>query len=134
MQLLNHALNEKFSKAHIEDQLRQAKHQLSVRKNQMHSDPLNPMYADHEQKAAENLRKVKDDYTIRTLTIDGTICTEQGKIQEAFLQHFKGIMCCKLENQQSINMDIINKDPILNDQHRNILNLLFSPDEIKDAM
>ena len=62
MQLLKHALKAKFSKAHIEDQLRQPEHQLSVRQNQMHSDPLNPMYAVHEQKATENLRKVKDDY------------------------------------------------------------------------
>lgn len=90
------------------------------------------MYANNEQKAAENLRKVKDDYasyisqkaklnwlkcrddntklfigasknrkngnTIQNLTIGGTICTNQGKIQEAFLQYFKDILCGKLEN------------------------------------
>lgn len=67
---------------------------------------------------------------VRALTIDGNIVTEQGKIQDVFLQHFKGIMCGKLENRLRINMEIISEGPILNDYHRNALNLQFTPDEI----
>ena len=168
MQLLKHVLKAKFSKTHIEDQLRQAEHHLNAIQVHMHSDHMNPMHAEQEQNATENLRKVKVYYasyisqkvelnwlkygdnntkvfdksikskrngnTIRTLTVDGTTITEQCKIQEAFLKHFKGIICGKMENQQCINMDIIGEGPILNDQHRNILNLHFSPDVIKVAM
>ena len=43
-------------------------------------------------------------------------------------------MCGKLENRQLINMDIISEGPILNDQHKNTLNLHFSLDEIRAAM
>lgn len=49
-------------KTHIEDQLRQAEHHLSVTQNHMHSKPLNPIYAKQEHKAAESLRKVKADF------------------------------------------------------------------------
>src|SRR5688500_15833392 len=63
MQMLKPVLRAKFSKTHIEDQLRKAEHHLSVTQNQMQSKPLNPRYAEKEQKAAENLRKVKADFT-----------------------------------------------------------------------
>lgn len=43
-------------------------------------------------------------------------------------------MCGKLENRQRININIIIEGTILNDQHRNILNLQFSPNEIKNVM
>ena len=62
MQLLKPVLREKFSKTHIEDQLRQVEHHLSVTQNYMHSAPLNPMYANQEQIAVQNLRKVKADF------------------------------------------------------------------------
>ncbi|CAO2841465.1 unnamed protein product [Amaranthus hypochondriacus] len=57
MQMLKRELKAKFSKNHIEDQLREAERQLSTRQNQMHSNPLNPLDAELEQKLAEISRK-----------------------------------------------------------------------------
>ncbi|CAO2825124.1 unnamed protein product [Amaranthus hypochondriacus] len=62
MQILKQELKTKFSKNHIEDKLRNAEHQLNIRQNHLHSNPLNPLYAELEQKAVEILRKAKTDY------------------------------------------------------------------------
>ena len=60
--MLKNSLKSKFMSTHMEDQLRQAEHQLMDSQNYMHSNPLNPGYADQEHAAAEYLRKIKAYY------------------------------------------------------------------------
>ena len=162
--MLKKVLKGKFMSTHIENQLKQAAHQLLDIQDYMHTNPLNPVYAEQEHATTEYLRKIKDDYTsytrqrakmnwlklgddntnlfhnsiknkrkgntIHSIYVDGIRTTNQ----QAILQYFKGILCENLDSQHRINMDIINKRPILNDIHRSVLNLNFSYEEIKDAM
>ena len=51
---------------YTEDQLRHAEHQLIDIQDQMHSNPLNPVYTEQEHAAAEYLRKIKADYVSYT--------------------------------------------------------------------
>ncbi|CAO2820837.1 unnamed protein product [Amaranthus hypochondriacus] len=55
MQILKQDFKTKFAQSHIEDNLRDAERQLSLKQNQMHSNPLNLRYAEMEQEAAEVL-------------------------------------------------------------------------------
>lgn len=68
------------------------------------------------------------------MQVDGCRTTDQNKIQQAFLQYFKGILSSELENRIRINMEIINEGPSLNEQHKHLLNLHFTHNEIKEAM
>lgn len=66
MQMLKKELKKKYMSTHIEDNLRQAEHHLAEMQNLMHSDPMNPLFVEHEHKAAQNLREIKNDYAMYT--------------------------------------------------------------------
>ncbi|CAO2830755.1 unnamed protein product [Amaranthus hypochondriacus] len=92
-------------------------------------------YGDDNTKLFHNsIKQRRSANTIHTLHINGHNTTDQGKIQQAFVQYFKGILGGNMVNRQRIDMSIINEGPSLNTHHSQLLNLNFTHDEIKNAM
>ena len=68
------------------------------------------------------------------LLLNGRKITHPNQIQEAFISFYSNMLCSKLENRRRINMSTIHSGPILTPDLWPLLDLSFSPQEIKEAI
>ena len=55
-------------------------------------------------------------------------------IQDAFLSFYSNLLCSTMENRKRINMQVIHAGPVLSSEKRDLLDLSFTSEEIKEAL
>ena len=65
---------------------------------------------------------------------NGVLVTDFIKIQESFVAFYQQLLCTNLKCCKKIDMNIIREGPLLEHSHHEQLSLLFSEEEIKNAL
>lgn len=71
---------------------------------------------------------------ITSIHINGAEVTHPSLIEEEFYKFYTELFCYENANRRKVNLNIVHHGPILSDVQRDLLNLSFSDDEIKNAM
>lgn len=68
------------------------------------------------------------------LILNDTLITDTAIIQRTFHDFYSDLLCCELENRKQIQLHVIREGCVLNQEQRDLLNLSFSAQEIKEAL